>query len=178
MIKGIQILLAILLFGVKTTPNETEYLGEIHTEEDLYGLFIEFRVDSEVIAKTSIQKDGTFKLKSSIKQDFDLYYYGIGVNETYVQTVSPSQLDSVILTFNLPKKYKKHFGKVICPKCNKPDQTIPIRYGLKTLEYIQSVNSKGDTILTTKNRLEYYDGGCSTSNIDPQYFCKRDLISF
>jgi hypothetical protein len=108
----------------------------------------------------------------------DMYYRGIGVTDTYLQTIRPSIQDTVSFNFKLPKAYKKILGKAICPKCSKHDQTVPIRYGLGTAIVICRINRKGDTIQTPYDDKNYYDGGCVTSSIDPHYFCKRDQIKF
>ena len=157
-------------------------MGTVKTDtennDNIFGLYIEFRVDTLVIARNIIQQDGTFKISATADKDFDIYYRGIGVGDTYVQTIKPTEKDTVSLTFKVPRDYKKYFGKAVCPKCNKHDQTIPIRYGLETAIMVQHITSKGDTIYTPYDNKKYYDGGCVTSDIDPKYFCKRDKIKF
>lgn len=175
-------ILTIFTFSFATPKKETIFIGKVTTytenKENIFGLYIEFRVDTLVIARNIIQQDGTFKISATADKDFDIYYRGIGVGDTYVQTIKPTDKDTVSLAFNVPKEYKKHFGKTICPKCNKHDQTVPIRYGLGSAIVIQHIDSKGDTIYTPYDKNNYYEGGCVTSNIGPKYFCKRDKIKF
>lgn len=153
-------------------------MTDTKNKDNVLGLHIEFRVDNLVIAKSILQQDGIFKISAKADKEFDIYYRGIGVENTYVQTIKPTDNDTVSLTFKVPKDYKKHFGKAVCPKCNKHDQTVPIRYGLESTIVIQHVDSKGDTTLIPYDNKYYYDGGCVTSDINPKYFCKRDKVKF
>ena len=168
--------------GFETPKKATIFTGTVttdtHNKNNIFGLYIEFRVDSLVIASNIIQQDGTFKISVTADKKFDIYYRGIGVNDTYVQTTKPTDKDTVALTFKVPKDYKKHFGKTVCPKCNKHDQTVPIRYGLGSAIIIQHFDNKGDKTLKPYNNKNYFDGGCVISDIDPKYFCKRDNIKF
>ena len=182
MTKATLTILTILTLGFTTPKKETIFIGTVTTDtknkENVFGLYIEFKIDTVVIARNIIQQDGTFKLSATADKEFDIYYRGIGVGDTYVQTVKPTDKDTVSLTFKVPKDYKKHFGKTICPKCDKHDQIVPIRYGLGSAIVIQHVDSKSDTTYTPYDKKNYYDGGCVTSDIEPKYFCKRDKIKF
>ncbi|HSD07016.1 hypothetical protein [Flavobacterium sp.] len=175
-------ILTILTLGFHIPKKETIFLGTVKTDtknkDNIFGLYIEFRVDTLIIARNIIQQDGTFKISATADKDFDIYYRGIGVGDTYVQTIKATEKDTVSLTFKIPKDYKKHFGKTVCPKCNKHDQTVPIRYGLGSSIIVRHINSQGDTIYTPKDNKKYYDGGCVTSDIDSKYFCERDKIKF
>jgi hypothetical protein len=161
---------------------ETIFMGTVRTDtknkDNIFDLYIEFRVDTLVIARGTLQQDETFKISATADKDFDIYYRGIGIGDTYVQTIKSTEKDTVFLTFKVPRNYNKHFGKTVCPKCNKHDQTVPIRYGLGTSIVFQHIDSKGDTIRTPYDNKNYYDGGCVTSEVDPKYFCKRDKIKF
>lgn len=175
-------ILTILTLGFTTPKKETIFIGTVTTKTEnkgnVLGLCIELRIDTVVIARNTIQQDGTFKLSAPADKEFDVYYHGPGVRDTYVQSVKPTDEDTISLTFKLPKDYKKHFGKAICPKCNKHDQTVPIRYGLGSARVNQQIDSKGDTTYTPYDKKNYFDGSCVTSDIDPKYFCKRDNIKF
>jgi len=172
----------ILILGFGFPKKETVFIGTVTTDtksaNDIVGLIIEFRIDTLVIAKNVIQQDGSFKILAPTDKEFDIYYRGIGIDDTYVQTIKPTNQDTVFLTFQIPKIYKKRFGKTVCPKCNKHNQTIPIQYGWGSAIIVQNLNSKGDTIYTHYDKKNYYSGTCITSDFDPQYFCKRDNIKF
>ena len=182
MTKATLTILTILTLGFVTPKKETIFIGTVtpdsKNKENIFGLYIEFRVDTLVIARNIIQQDGTFKISALADKEFDIYYRGIGVGDTYVQTIKPTDKDTVLLTIKVPKDYKKRFGKAVCLKCNKHDQTVPIRYGLGSAIVIQHVDNKDDTTYTPYDKKNYYDGGCVTSDIDPKYFCKRDKIKF
>ncbi len=175
-------ILTILTLGFTTPKKETIFIGTVTTDtknkDNVLGLSIEFRVDTLVIGKTIIQQDGTFKISATADKEFDIYYRGIGVGDTYIQTIKPTDKDTVLLIFKVPKEYKKHFGKTPCPKCNKHDQTVPIRYGDGSAIVVQHIDNNGDTTLTPYDKNNYYAGTCITSEIDPKYFCKRDKIKF
>jgi len=175
-------ILTIFTLSFITPKKETIFIGTITTDlnnkDNIFGLYIEFRIDTLVIARNIIQQDGTFKISATADKKFDIYYCGIGVGDTYLQTIKPTSKDTVSITFKIPKNYKKYFGKAVCPKCNKKAQTIPIRYGWGSAIVIQHINSKGDTTNTPDHKKNYYDGGCVTSQIHPKYYCKRDKIKF
>jgi hypothetical protein len=175
-------ILSILSLGLKAPQKETIFLGTVTTDtlnkHNIFGLWIEFRVDSETIARSLVQQDGTFKMTAKADKEFDIYYAGLGVGDTYLQTMKPTFKDTVLLNFKIPKNYKKLFGKAVCPKCHKLNQTIPIRYGEGSAIVFQHIDAKGDTILLPFNRKNYYTGTCITSDLDPKYYCKRDKIKF
>lgn len=181
MTKATLTILTILILGFSTPKNETIFIGKVTTDtknkDNVMGLYIEFRIDTLVIAKNIIQQNGTFKISATADKEFDIYYRGIGVGDTYVQTIKPTDKDTVSLTFKIPKDYKKHFGKAVCSKCNKHDQTIPIIYGLKTI-VVYTKDQPSYTTYDGFGKKEIYDGGCVTSDIAPKFFCKRDKIKF
>lgn len=172
----------ILTLCFATPKKETIFIGTVKTDtknvDYIFGLLIEFRDENLVIAKNFVQQDGTFNISATADKEFDIYYRGIGVVDTYIQTIKPTENDTVLLTINIPNDYKKHFGKAVCPKCNKHDQTVRIRYGLRSAIVIQRIDSKGDTTLTPYDNKNFYDGGCVSSEISPKYFCKRDNVKF
>lgn len=176
------IVLTILTLGFVTPKKETIYMGKVTTKVSdkdlLFGLYIEFRVDTLVLARSVVQQNGTFKISATNDKQIDIYYLGIGVGDTYVQTIKPTDKDTILLTLEIPKNHKKYFGITICPKCSKHDQTVPIRYGFGNSIEILHVDSNGDTTFTPYDKKNYYDGGCVTSGIAPKYFCKRDKIKF
>ena len=173
---------AILNLGFMTPKKEVFILGTFITNEknkdNILGLTIEFRVDTIVIAKSLIQQNRTFKIATNVEKEFDIYYYGIGVGDTYLVTIKPNEKDTLALTFNVPKEYKKKFGKTVCPKCNKYDQTVPIRYGDNAVILVQSADNDGNKTIRQYDKKNYYAGTCVTSDIDPKYYCIRDNIKF
>ena len=181
MTKATLIILTILTLGFATPKKETIFIGTVTTDvknkDNVLGLYIEFRIDEGVIARSIIKQDGTFKISAMADKDFDIYYRSLGIGATYVQTIKPTDQDTVLLTLKLPKNYKKYFGKTICPKCNKHDQTIPIVYGLKTI-VVYTKDQPAYTTYDGHGKKEIYDGGCGTSDISPKFFCKRDEIKF
>lgn len=165
--------LTVLTLGFVTPKKETIFIGtvtpDIKNKDNIFGLYIEFRVDTLVIARNIIQQDGIFKISTTADKEFDIYYRGIGVGDTYVQTIKPTDKDTVSLTFKVPRDYKKYFGKTVCPKCNKHDQTVPIRYGDGSAILVDGV---------PYDKKNYYAGTCITSDLDPKFFCIRDKIKF
>jgi hypothetical protein len=161
---------------------ETTFIGKVTTNKNnknyVLGLCIEFRVDTIVIAKGFVEENGTFKITSPVSNKIDIYYHGIGVQDTYVKTIRPTDEDTVILNLTIPKEYKRYFGKAVCPKCNKANKTIPIVYGLGSAVLIKHSDNKGDTTQIPYDNKSYYAGSCVTSDIDPKFFCKRDMIKF
>jgi hypothetical protein len=174
-------ILTLLTLGFTTPKKETVFIGTVTTDaehkDDLLGLYIQFRVDTLVIGTNTIKQDGTFKISAVADKDIDVYYFGFGISAAYIQTIKLSDKDSVKLSIQIPIKYRKKFGKTVCPKCIKSDQTIPIRYGLGTSIVVQHIN-KGDTTYTPYDNKQYYDGGCIISGFDAKWYCKRDKIKF
>lgn len=179
------LILAILitLSSVFSLPiKETIFIGKVTTNKSnnnsVIGLCIEFRVDTIVIAKGFVEGNGIFKITSPVSNKIDIYYHGIGVQDTYVKTIRQTDKDTVLLNLTIPKKYKRYLGKAVCPKCNKANKTMPIVYGLGSAVLIKHIDSKGDTTEIPYDNKSYYAGSCVTSDIDPKYFCKRDMIKF
>ncbi|MES2380956.1 MAG: hypothetical protein V4538_07940 [Bacteroidota bacterium] len=173
-------ILTFLCLGFATPKKETIFLGKVITDNKntVWGLSIEFMVDTLVIGQDIIDEDGTFSISANAETAFDIYYSDIATKATYMQTIKPTDKDTILLTFKIPKDYKKHFGKTICPKCNKHDQTISIIYGWNSAKVFRNIDSKGDTTVTPYNNKIYYGNSCMTSAIDAKYFCKRDKIKF
>ena len=175
------IILTLFNLGLIIPNKEICYVGKIKTnfanKDYISGLYIEFQIDTVVLAKTIVQEDGEFKITSKIDEEFDIYYRGNGIDKTYLQTIKPSQNDTIYLNLIIPQNYKKHAGKIVCPKCNNFDQTIPIIYGLKTI-VIFTENQPFYTTFEGYGRKEIYDGGCSNSKISAKHFCKRDKVRF
>ena len=176
------IILTIFTLGFIIPKKNTVFIGTIVSDEqiknDLSGLIIDFRIDTLVIAQTVVEKDGAFKISLTANKEFDVYYRGIGIGENYASTIKPTEKDTLTFTFQIPRKYNKKYGKIVCPKCSKQDQTIPIRYGLGTEIVYRNVDKKGDTTYISYDKNTYYEGGCVHSEISPKYFCKRDKIKF
>ena len=180
---GLIIAFAFLMFGFSAPEKETVFKGRVilnSQDIDYSSIFIiEFRMGSTVIAETGIHKDGTYEINVKTNKAVDVYYRGISIPRTYQQTTEPTSEDTILLDLTIPKDYKFLSGKAICPKCSKHDQTIPISYGLKAkVVYVKRIHKKADTTLTTDYKNEYYDGGCTTSDIAAKYHCKRDKIEF
>lgn len=177
-------LLAILIFAFVAPKKETVFIGKISTTQNnktpVLGILIEIRVDTTVIAKTTTDKFGAFKVSVSTSKEFDIYFCGVGTHQTFVQSVPPTDKDSVLMLFKMPKDYIMKFGRAYCPKCKKHDMTLPIRFTSPTTEVFVKIDSNGDTIRTNYDRKYYYEGsgGCIGSEFDPKYYCKRDKIKY
>ncbi len=181
MTKTALILLAFLAIGLTTPKKKTVFIGTVSTESRykdlLLGLQFEFRIDTIIIARNKILQGQSFKIEVISEKEMDVYYRGVGVIETFVGTIKPTDEDTILMNFKIPKNYKKHFGKAVCPKCNKHDLTIPIKYGLKTI-VVNTENKPTHKIYKSYGKKEVYDGGCATSDFNPKYYCKRDKIKF
>ena len=176
------IILTIFTLGFIIPKKNTIFIGTVvsdeQTKKDITGLIIDFRIDTLVIAQSIVDKNGTFKISASADKEFDVYYRGIGIGENYASTIIPTEIDTLKFTIQIPRKYNKKYGKIVCPKCSRQDQTIPIRYGLGTEIIYRNVDKKGDTTYISYDKNNYYEGGCVNSEISPKYFCKRDIIKF
>jgi hypothetical protein len=175
-------ILTILTLGFSTPKRETIYLGRVtinsEVKNDYLGLFIEFRVDTVVIAKSNLKKDGSFKISFTTDKEFDVYYRHLAGQDCFIQTIKPSDKDTVKLNFVFPTLYEKEINEVVCPKCNKHDQTIPILYrGQGSVELFELVDSIGNKTFVPYDKTNYY-AGCTFSRYDPKYFCKRDKTKF
>lgn len=175
------ILIATLLtFSPKSS--ETVIFGQVTADEktrvNVVGVQVDVRLDTTVIATGFIGKDLTFTIPAVFDKTVDLYYKSIGVQDAFLQSVSPTELDTIKIAIQLPKTYEKKLGKAICPKCNKTDQIVPIRFGMGSAMLVTHLDLDGNKILLPYDKNYYYAGSCMTSLIDPQYFCKRDEIKF
>ncbi|MEZ4842963.1 MAG: hypothetical protein R3A43_01790 [Bacteroidia bacterium] len=172
-----------ILVGFNLSENSKTIIGKVNTsiKEIVFDstLYIEFRADTAVVGACPIQKNGSFNisLKMNPSQSYDIFFKGLHQDELFVKSISTQDFDTTFLSVNLPYHHKKHFGKSICPKCKKHDQTIPVVYGLKVI----TVFSQHPPPYTTSEgygRKEIFDGGFRLSEINPSYYCKRDRIKF
>lgn len=175
-------ILTILTLGFTLPRRENIYLGQVtinsEVKNEYLGLFIEFRVDTLVIAKSNLKKDGSFKISVTTDKEFDVYYRHLVGQDCYLQSIKPSDKDKVRLNFTFPTIYKKEINEVVCPKCKKHDQTIPILYrGQGSVELFENIDSSGFKSFVPYDKTNYY-AGCTFSKFDPKYFCKRDKIKF
>ena len=174
-------ILTALLLGFITPKKETIFIGtvtiDVKNKDKILG-FIEFKIDNLVIASNIIQEDRTFKISVTADKEMDIYFRSIGALDSYVQTIKPTENDTFLLSFKVPREYKKHFGEIVCPKCNKHDKTVPIVYGFHATILVRHVDSKGDTTYIPRDKKNYFDGGCNISDIGPKYYCERDKIKF
>jgi len=175
------ILIATLLaFGPKSS--ETVIFGQVSADEEtrtnIVGVQVDVKLGTTVIATGFIGENLTFTIPVVFDKTVDLYYKSIGVEDAFLQSVSPTELDTIKIAIQLPKTYEKKLGKAVCPKCNKTDQTVPIRFGMGSAMLVTHIDLDGNKILLPYDKDNYYAGSCLTSHIDPQYFCKRDEIKF
>lgn len=175
------IFFSILTLSVTTITKQTVVSGRIETKSDVIdnikGLRIELKVDSLVIAKNLIRENNSFVISASLDKDVDVYFSGLGHRETFLERIKATDLDSLSLTFKLPKTYQMNDDKAICQKCHESDQTIPIAYGFKTI-VVYSKDQPDYTTYEGYGKTEVFDGGCMQSDISANYYCKRDKIRF
>ncbi|MCL9806572.1 hypothetical protein NAT51_13635 [Flavobacterium amniphilum] len=179
--KCILMLLSLLFLGFYKPEKRTVYTGTVTIDpkykDEIAYLNIEFRDHKKAVAGNMLQQDCSFRITTKANKELDIYYTGMGIGDTYLQTVKPTDKDSVFLSFKIPKEYQKKAGKAICPKCNKQDKTITIAYGFKSI-VIYAENQPPYTTYEGYGKEEVYDGGCNSSEISAKFFCKRDAIKF
>ena len=147
-------------------------------KNNIDGLLLELRAKDFVMGQTFII-GSSFTMRAKFDKDGDLFYKGIGVNgETFIQTLKLTSSDTIYLTIEIPKQYEKKWGRAVCPKCHKHDQTLPIEYGLGSAIVVRYIDKNRDTTYLPYNKKKYFDGNDVTSELDPKYFCKRDNIKF
>ena len=130
---------------------------------------------------TLVSKDGARLLEiTNEKGDFE--FNKVVPNQYQLTFSSFGYKDSIFMNFELKKDttinliyvrncpYDESINNRICPKCRKKNSVIPILYGLPL-----SVNGKNPT---KGNGKKFILGGCEISDCDPNWFCKRDKISF
>lgn len=95
-------------------------------------------------------------------------YYRLTIDLLEVRKAAISDLH---ITFPEDCVYNKNSINNHCPRCGKADSVIPILYGL----LVPIFDEKGKQI---KEIPEHYPGGCTVTNCDPTWYCKRDMLSF
>jgi len=71
------------------------------------------------------------------------------------------------IKINLAQCQYDTFGSPRCPICNKTDEIIPILYGEPTNKSLK--RAKKEKIML---------GGCVITHCNPNWYCKRDKVSF
>jgi len=100
--------------------------------------------------------------KGDIEKDFSL-----AISDICLYKDSTTK---VVAVFPPDCSYNRHVLNRTCPKCNKRDKVIPIKYGLRVPLY----DKNGNII----DEGEYRPRGCVVSDCDPSWYCKRDKVEF
>lgn len=117
----------------------------------------------------------SFKINDSEKILITTVSKGIGSIAGRYYTLKNAELKktdtiSIKIPYALTCKYDKSKENKTCPVCKTDNEVIPISYGL-TAEIIK----EGEEV---KNEKKYKPGGCTTSDCDPNWYCKRDNLEF
>jgi len=116
---------------------------------------------------TSTDTNGRFKIEKLELGEYEIEFSLIGYGRPKVREVKIYQDSTIFIQINLAQCEYDYFGQPSCPICNKTDETIPIVYGEP---------AKRTLIKAKKGKI--WLGGCTISNCDPHWYCKRDKINF
>ena len=127
-----------------------------------------------LIGKKTLEKGswGTEIDFSSVPADtFSIRVYDLMCLDTTIENiiVSANQTTELHITILSTCKYDKTARNKECPVCHKTDETIPIVYGL----LVSAGKSK-----KRKKKETFYSGGCEVTCCDPNWYCRRDEITF
>lgn len=150
------------------TYNSNNIYNEPYIQSDsIFKLIDSFYTDTSGSYQFELLTDGVYRIFGIYKLDKD---------ETTI-TYSAERYRSVSFIIDEKGIIKKNFSLHVtcefdstrnlykCPKCNKKDKVIEIRYGLWTL-------------LEPDKEEYYYDGNCSPLRCSPTKFCKKCKLKF
>src|ERR1017187_4923586 len=121
------------------------YSDDKNVSDQFIGLQYYVKADNKIIAQTELDKNGHYDLTFIYDnmKDYDFFITGIGIDETFIESVIAFNGDKFNEDIKFPRIYNKKHGKIICPKCNKTDKVYPIIYG--TPISLQIISANGDT---------------------------------
>jgi hypothetical protein len=121
----------------------------------------------------------SFSLPESNSTDIDIVYYSMGLTEMYVKHISQLTEDSIFITIDIPNAYKfTRNGKVICPKCNKSDQSYAVLIAWQNVQYYK-INKASDTLFFPIDTVKYSNAwNCLPVSQFSKWYCVRDSIYF
>jgi hypothetical protein len=122
--------------------------------------------DDSKIAATLSDTNGVFNFKNVKPGIYKLIFSFVGHEKYELPHICVTTDSTTSLEVSYPCPYGNTKSKKVCPYGHK-DQIIPIGYGLPT--------TKG---LRRAEKGKIYLGGCTISECDPQWYCKKHKIRF
>ena len=116
---------------------------------------------------TVTDRNGMFKIENLKSGECELEFSLIGYGRHKERTVEIYQDSTVFIQINLAQCEYDYVGQPSCPICNKTDEAIPIVYGEPT-----------ESTLKKAKKGKIWLGGCTITNCDPHWYCKRDKTNF
>jgi hypothetical protein len=142
---------------------------------------IQFCINDSIITSTYVDENLQFKLSLNIDDTMDVFYFSTGVDKRYVTSIVPSSYttDTIHLQLEFPTvKYKKHLGKIVCPKCGQTDKVLKICYGLHANKIFKIIDNNKDPAYLHYDKKFFYSGTCISGDLNAKYYCIRDNIQF
>lgn len=159
------------------------FSGEISSKNpainsQIIGLHLFVKADNKIIAKTEIDTTKNYSINFSPigQRSFDFFITGIGVDTMLLRSYKNFQSDIIIWNIELPIKYKKVFGKVVCPKCNRTELVYPIIYTNPPL--VKQLIKNKDTVSSHIVNSKYYSNTDVHGPLSPSWYCYQDDVKF
>lgn len=156
---------------LKKTPNDT------HSKIDRISIFV--KGDNKVLAQTLSDGKGNFKLTFTPRQEksFDFFCKIPGEDTILLASYRKFENDTPEITFYVPGiRAKDHLGKIICPKCKKPDKVYEIIYTDGIPDHFDSDSAINKPHPNSRIVDGAYYGGCIVGIA--KYYCDRDDVKF
>lgn len=113
---------------------------------------------------------GGFTFSNLPSNKYTITFSSIGYQDTSFMDIFINGDTTINLGYIRNCPYDETINNKICPKCHKKNSVIPIIYGLPV-----SLNGEDPT---KGNGKKFILAGCEISDCDPNWFCRRDKLSF
>jgi hypothetical protein len=134
-----------------------------------FGMIILFSADREKYVEYT-NESGEFEFPHVKTGNYKIRFEGIGYRDTIFEDLTIRGDTSINLSYIRNCRYDDAINNSRCPKCKKKNRVIPIIYGLPV-----SLNGEDPTV---GNGEKFILAGCEITDCDPNWFCRRNKISF
>ena len=176
------LLFAFTLYGQGVTVSGKINVTPYEKRKDFWFSTVLIVKDAKVIASADVDTSCRFKVNmngvatTGDNMHADIYVAAVGNDTLYIKPIALIPNSTINCDIELPNKYNKNvLGDVICPRCNKTENIVPIRRGWTQL--VERHIKNGDTTFTPSSK-DYFISGDTGNEFEAYWYCKRCNIKF
>jgi hypothetical protein len=176
------IFIGTLFLSFKPLTNPVFIKGQVKRNPKENSGYVEYvavfvKGGNKVLAKTVTDDKGNFELSFTPEKEnsFDFFCNAVGIDTMLLASIKAFESDTAEMTFFIPREPKRNkLGRVVCPKCNRPDMVYKIVYGDNPI-VVRHISNSGDTTYSPLYKGTYQE----SCTVQPaRYYCDRDKVKF